>query len=120
MNSKTLVAVVALLLLVCVGLGVFFLRGSRQTVVAAPAAAPPTAEQIKTKVSTLNGRIEIGPFGVNLKASAAQDLGDLGQAAKDAGAIPELAKLSKSSQVRPEAREAAKAALAKLNAAAAK
>ena len=81
-------------------------------------AAPLTPQESKQKVATLNGSIELGPYGINVKVSAAEALGDLGQAAKDAGAIPELTKLSKSGQVQPAAREAAKAALAKLNAAA--
>jgi hypothetical protein len=116
MNFKSLVIGVAALLLVLGVLGEIYRRSDRRPVaVAPPTAAAPTAQQIKAKVALLNGNLELGPYGVNIKAAAADELAGLGQAAKDAGAIAELTRLSQSGKVQPAAREAAKAALAKLN-----
>jgi F0F1-type ATP synthase epsilon subunit len=116
MNSKLSIVVVAVLLLVGVGIGVVYRQAPRQPVAAARVAATPlTPQEIKKTVALLNGSIEVGPFGVNVKAEAAETLGALGQAANDAGAVAELTKLSKNGKVQPEARAAAKAALAKLN-----
>ena len=78
-----------------------------------------TPDKVKMLVGVLEGSSTTGPFGVDLKESAANQLGECGQMAKDAGAIPALTKLSKSQKASKEARAAAEAALAKLNGAAA-
>ena len=84
----------------------------------APTTVTMTPEKVKLLVSVIEGNSTTGPFGVDLKASAAEQLGDSGQLAKDNGAIPALTKLSKSGKASKEAKEAAVAALAKLNGAA--
>ena len=82
---------------------------------------PPAAEQtmspekVKLLISVLEGPSTIGPYGMDMKAGAAERLGECGQMAKDANAIPALTKLSKSPKATKLAREAATAALAKLN-----
>jgi len=93
---------------------------SKSNPVVAPAADSRTPEQIKQLVDLLNSPPPAGTdaFSVDLKAVAAKELGDLGQTAIAAGAIPELKKLSQNPKASPEAKAAAEAALAKLGAAA--
>lgn len=77
-----------------------------------------TPEKVKMLIGAIEGNSTTGPFGVDLKEGAARQLGECGQMAKDAGAIPALTKLSKSPKASKEAKAAAEAALAKLNGAA--
>lgn len=114
MRSKIVVVSWGLALLCCVSL-----VGCGKK--AAPPAPPPSAmtvEKAKELIAIMEGNTKTGPFGMDVQASAAERLGEAGQVAKDAGAIPALTKLSKSSKASKEAKEKAAAALAKLNGAA--
>jgi hypothetical protein len=90
---------------------------SKSNPAGAPVAESRTPEQIKQLVDLLNAPPKTGPaYGADLKAIAAKELGDLGQTATAAGAIPALKKLSQNPKASPEAKAAAEAALAKLGA----
>jgi hypothetical protein len=96
----------------------FFVGCGKKAPPPAPAAVTMSPDRVKMLITVLEGNGSAGPFGTDLKASAAERLGECGQMAKDAGAIPVLTKLSKSGKATKEAKEAAVAALAKLNGAA--
>jgi hypothetical protein len=86
-----------------------------------PTPAPTTPEMTPERIKMLVGVVEgnaIQAFGGDVRLDAAEQLGNLGQAAKDAGAVPALTKLSKSGKASKETKAAAVAALAKLNGAA--
>ncbi len=120
LKSKLSLTAHCLALWVCVSCSVGC--GRQQTNSQQSSAAPTqpaiSPARIKEIVALLDAKTETEGF-VDVKAGAAKTLGDLGQAARDAGAVPALTRLSKSGKATPKSKAAAQAALAKLNAPAA-
>jgi len=113
---KSKIMVVASCLALLVGVSTWSGCGSKQQT-SAETKSEVTPEDIKEMVDVLGSNYATA-MGADVKAIVAERLGNLGQQAKDAGAIPALTKLSKNGKASKEARAAATEALAKLNAAA--
>ena len=112
MKSKILLATNCVALCACLSMG---LGCAKKEPAATPQSNAVSADTMKQMIEVVSSSKNATAFGADLKETVAERLGNLGQQAKDAGAIPALTKLSKNGKASKEARAAAVAALAKLN-----